>query len=374
MPRSRSRVLLALTATISLVSSGCASSNATPSAPLGSSATSATPTDSEVPSPTASQLATFDIAELEAAAESEGSVTIYVTGDSIPNALGDAFKAKYPWFSFTKYGQSLTDVSNKFTAEYRSGIPGADVVFLTGVQRAAYKQGGMMAPFRTPAEASLPPDSLDSEGFVHPFFRGALVLMYNKNLVTDPPSIEELTDPAWKGALIMDSPLAGAVSFTFLSHQRKVMGDQRWRTWLEGLKANDVRIAPTNNVVYQSVLSGENSIGFGSYQDVFNQDPAAPVAAHFWPELEYYDLYWMIPPNAPHPNLARMFVNFAQSAEGQSALAATGRSTLIGPPDFGLLFENFVPEGTRILGLSDYQEVLDDPDFFLKIYADMGWG
>ena len=34
---------------------------------------------------------------------------------------------------------------------------------------------------------------------------------------------------------------------------------------------------------------------------------------------------------------------------------------------------SFIPAGTRVLGLAEYQEVIDDPDFFLKVYEEIGW-
>ena len=90
----------------------------------------------------------------------------------------------------------------------------------------------------------------------------ARVIVYNKKMVKAeelPKSIEELTDPKWKGRLGW-APGNGS----FQSHVTamiKVLGKEKTAAWIKGLKANEVQDFPKNTPIVKAVAEGKVAAG-----------------------------------------------------------------------------------------------------------------
>ncbi|MBX2800812.1 MAG: extracellular solute-binding protein [Myxococcales bacterium] len=75
-----------------------------------------------------------------------------------------------------------------------------------------------------------------------------------------PTSLEALADPAWKGKLGW-APTNGSLQ-THLSALRHMWGEERTRTWLEGVKANEPRAFPKNSPQVAAANDGGIAIGW----------------------------------------------------------------------------------------------------------------
>ena len=89
----------------------------------------------------------------------------------------------------------------------------------------------------------------------------ARVIVYNSDLMDSelPESVEELTDPKWKGRVGWAPTNA---SFrVMVTAMRYIWGEDKTRDWLEGMLANDVRVYPKNTPIVDAAGNGEVDIG-----------------------------------------------------------------------------------------------------------------
>ena len=100
------------------------------------------------------------------------------------------------------------------------------------------------------------------------------VLVYNPEMVAEadlPKSVFELTEPEYKGKVAFAPTNASFQSF--VTAMRVSEGEQRTRTFLEGLKANDAQAYDGNIVIVDAVDKGE--IPFGLVNHYYLYEKAA---------------------------------------------------------------------------------------------------
>jgi len=309
------------------------------------------------------------LTEIEDAAKKEGVVVYYAVGADILNAVSKGFTASYPWANVQTFNGSLGEITSKFIAEARSGAPGADIIFMTAWLKSTYIQARAISISPLQAERQLDKDALDPQGYIHPFFKSALIMCHNTNLVQSPPAdLRDLANPSWRGKIVMDHPISRGNSFTVMSSRRALWGDEEWRKWLNGLKANDILTTPTAAAAYQAVLRGERSIGLTSWVNIYTQKPGTPVAADFYQNVDSSVVYNARAAQARHPNMALLLMNWLETEAGQRMVADIGRSPLLSL-DVPLAYSKFIPKNVSVLPLSKYQDVIDNPDFYTKVYS-----
>ena len=89
----------------------------------------------------------------------------------------------------------------------------------------------------------------------------ARVLVYSTDIAQDdlPTTLEELTDPKWKGRI--GWPPSNASFRIMVTAMRHLWGEEKTRTWLEGMLANDVQIYPKNTPIVDAAGKGEVDVG-----------------------------------------------------------------------------------------------------------------
>jgi iron(III) transport system substrate-binding protein len=150
-----------------------------------------------------------------------------------------------------------------------------------------------------------------------------MVPAVNTTLVTEdeyPTSFEDLLDPKWKGkmAWTADPTMLGAPGFIY--NVLQVMGEEKGMDYLEKLAEQEiVNVPASQRVVLDKVISGEFPIGLMTFNHhtIISQEKGAPIE---WVKLE--PVIQTINPlgivkDAPHPNAAKLLVEFILSEEGQ---------------------------------------------------------
>ncbi len=111
------------------------------------------------------------------------------------------------------------------------------------------------------ADVDIPEQYRPASGAWTGFVARSTVLVYNTDLVDPaelPDSILDLADPEWAGRISF-SP-TGADFQAIVAAVLDLEGEDATRAWLAGIKANGT-VYDGNNVVLQSVDSGESEIG-----------------------------------------------------------------------------------------------------------------
>lgn len=98
----------------------------------------------------------------------------------------------------------------------------------------------------------------------------ARTVVYNTEALTEadlPDDLFGFTDPKWKGRI---GWTPGNASFqTMVTAMRSIWGEDRTRSWLEGIQANEPKVYPKNTPQVAAAASGEIEVGFVNHYYLF---------------------------------------------------------------------------------------------------------
>jgi thiamine transport system substrate-binding protein len=145
-----------------------------------------------------------------------------------------------------------------------------------------------------------------------------------------PTSLDELTDPKWKGLVVVQNPASSTPGLAFLLTTIAYFGEDDYLDWWQAMRDNDIVVTDgwdtayyTNFTLYGGsqpiVLSYSTSPAFEQLYAEPPRDDAPtgnilPAGAVFR-QIEYAGVL----KNAKNPNLAGKFIDFLLSAEAQAA-------------------------------------------------------
>ncbi len=125
-------------------------------------------------------------------------------------------------------------------------------------------KNGLFTPIATGNLTQIPAEYRASDSTWTGVSGRARVLIVNTDLVAEadrPTSIYDITDPQWKGKVAM-AKISNESVVTHLSGMRILHGDEFLKSFLAGLKKNEVKILNGHTDVRRAVAAGEFSIGF----------------------------------------------------------------------------------------------------------------
>jgi iron(III) transport system substrate-binding protein len=154
----------------------------------------------------------------------------------------------------------------------------------------------------------------------------ARVIVYNTEELTEdevPDSVFDLTDSKWKGQIGI--PPTNASFQAFVTAMRLDVGEERTRTWLEDLKANDPKFYERNTPVVEAAASGEIQLGLVNHYYLYlvkeELGKDAPIANKYLPGEDPGALVSVagagILEGAEHEDAAELFVQFLLEGDQQ---------------------------------------------------------
>jgi len=311
-----------------------------------------------------------DVASLEAEAKKEGTVSVFMAPEFAP-FLVKGFQKDYPWAKVNATGLEPPAAAAKWATELSANVHDMDVASIYITQVKQFTDKGAVAPVQLPNDSLVNPALQDSNHLFHATIEFPYVLLYNTKLVTDKPAnLKELTDPKWKGKLVMDNPALGGPGGLTMAAMKADLGDQ-WEQWLKDLKANDVNLTDSSSASYDAVVRGERPLCICSYHDFIVQDAGTPVGVQFYNQ----DSTGVIPQagtmeiaaKAPHPAMAALWINWVLSPTGgQAAIAGSGRTPVT--QNVPGAEKVSVPNGVKVAPFSVLAEYLKDPNSFITVY------
>lgn len=148
---------------------------------------------------------------------------------------------------------------------------------------------GVLAPMASPPldpdkGTPWPSEYKAADGTWHAFALRARVIGYNSKWVKStrsPQALRDLTNPDWKGKVGLARPQFGTTR-TQMAALVALHGPEAFRSWLELLKANEVRLYDGNSAVARALGMGEIDVGLTDTDDVrAAQRNAWPVSMNF---------------------------------------------------------------------------------------------
>ncbi len=205
------------------------------------------------------------------------------------------------------------------------------------------------------------------------FAQRARVIAYSPSRVDEPPTtMRDLMDPKWKERIGIARPQFGTTrGHMALLHAR--WGDEVFGQWLEGLKANRVRMYSGNMGVVQGIAMGEIDIALTDTDDVFvgqenGWDVGLVYESHddsdrFMPSVGAT----MIPntvgiiQGGPNPDEAMQLARFLVSPKAERIIAQSVSRNFPVSESLADEFSDLVPDGVRTDAIS-YDEAHESVD------------
>ena len=275
-----------------------------------------------------------DYADLIAKAKEEGTVSIYTSTDAAQSQkLQDGFTKKYGIkIAYNDLGTNGT--YNQVISEAAAGQTTADVVWSSAMDlQMTLVQDGYASEYASP-EASNVPVWANYQSTLYATTVEPIGAIYNTKALSEDQLPKTYADMI---AFLKDNKatLQGKVATFdpeksgsgFLHHSNDARNRDDFWDLAKAMGENGAKIYSSSGGMKETVVSGENVIAIniiGSYAlDWVKESPNLGVhfASDYTPAFSRLAL---ITKDAPHPNAAKLFVDYMLSAEGQSLLAEGG--------------------------------------------------
>jgi len=314
-----------------------------------------------------------DYAALIAAAQKEGTVSIFTSTDSAQSQrLQDAFTKKYGIrIAYNDLGTN--GAYNRVISEAAARQVTADIVWTSamGLQMMLLQEG-LAASYVSPEAARLP-SWANWQDTVYATTIEPIGIIYNTRALSPdqlPDTYAGMIDFLKNNTVLLAGKVAtfdpekSGAGFLHHSNDARERGD--FWDLARALGANRVKIYSSNGAMRETIVSSENLIALnviGSYAlDWVKQSPNLGVhfASDYTPAFARLAL---ITKDAPHPNAARLFLDYMLSVEGQNLIAQGGLPSVRADATDGLNVETLnarVGGGLKPIavdeGVLDYME------------------
>jgi iron(III) transport system substrate-binding protein len=266
--------------------------------------------------------------ELIAAAIKEGAVVWYGSEDlQLVTAVAKAFEAKYPGIKATAERSGAERNFQRIGQEYASNIHAVDVVTSSNPGPILYwKRNGLLAAFVPEDVGRWPAADRDPEGYYAVNCLTFAVMGYNSRMLKPeeaPKSFADLLDPKWKGKLVKAHPGYSGTIVTSTLAVSKALG---WE-YFEKLGKQDVLQVQSAVDPPRKVAQGERPVMVDGAEASALQliGSGAPIVLVYPVEgTPAVTLNGALMKQAPHPNAARLFMNFMFSRDAQQIFIEYG--------------------------------------------------
>ena len=293
------------------------------------------------------------------AAKKEGEIVWYTSmAVDQSQVLMNAFQKKYPAIRPVLVRLGGGAIMNRVLTETRAGRFDFDVVGGRGEMIQIFKERGIIAPYVSPETKLIDPDLFDKEGYWYVHYVVPWALGYNTTQVKRedvPKTYEALLDPKWKGGkLSMDNE-----GYLVLQGLMTAWGREKALDYMKKLAALDPVLMRGNTERVTFAGAGQYSLIL-AYAHTLEREKfkGAPIE---WVPLEPAVVEidpQMIGAKAPHPNAARLFMDYILSKEGQEMLVEFQRIPVR---------KDVEPKPARLF--RGYQRIVERPDDY-KYFTD----
>jgi len=262
------------------------------------------------------------------AAKKEGEVAFY-GGFSVSDVAGfiQKFNKKYPFIRVNHLREGAEKLMTRVLTERQAGRYSVDVIQARGFPARVMLDKGVFAKYASPESSVYPKGFKDAEGRWATMYVQTSVIGYNTKFVK-PGEIknwEDLTNPKWRGQMVIDRE-----ETEWFANMLEVMGRDKGLAYMRRIAEQKPTLWEGHTLMAQLVAAGEHPIGISLYgpriEDL--KSKGAPVD---WvrsnPVIGFLYLV-ALADKAPHPNAARLLIDFALSQEGQAEITESRRISM----------------------------------------------
>ncbi len=259
-------------------------------------------------------------------AKKEGEVIWYTTMTlDQSKQVVDRFQKRYPFIEPTLFRTGGGPLLNKIMTEVRGGRNAWDVLVGRGEMVLPLAEKKLLASYHSPETKMIDNPLVDKEGYWTAYYINTYVLGWNTKMVKKedvPKTYEALINPKWKGGQIS----VDTEAYGMLQGLIGVWGKEKAVSYFKRLAALDPVPKRGNTERVQMAVAGEYPLLLAYNQTIQRMTSwGAPID---WLPLEPAVVQVnpaMLAAKAPHPNAARLFLDFLLSKEGAELLRSFQR-------------------------------------------------
>ncbi len=256
-------------------------------------------------------------------AKQEGVANLYANITAIEPLMADftaltGIKGLYTRISTAKYVATVL-------TEHAAGKLQADLLQGPLPVLQILKDKGVLTPYKSPSAVGYPEWAVSDDTIVQ-FAIEYVAPIYNKEIIKAedvPKRYEDLTDKKWKDKIVMPDPASHATTISWLVGLKEAKifaSDDAWMAFVKGLAANKPMFVKSFSPTPAPVESGEKLIAISMPKYIITKAPAPLAWANVGPILGS-PRGIAIAANAPHPNAARLMMDYWLSKESMNLLA-----------------------------------------------------
>ncbi|MES0179042.1 ABC transporter substrate-binding protein [Mesorhizobium sp. M0025] len=275
-----------------------------------------------------------EYSDVVAAAMKEGQVSVYSPTDSEQaEGLIKGFEKAFPGIAVTLNDVASGAVYNRVVSEAAAGQVGSDVVWSNGLDlQLELVEEGYAERYRS-AEAANIPAWAQYKDAAYATTVEPIVFMYNNKIFKEAPpknhkDLADLLDSKsteLQAKVATFDPEKSASAYTVMEND--VINDNGFWPLIEAFGKAKGKVYSSSGQLREKVLSGEHPFAFnvnGAYAKGWAK--SNPTLTVLYPE-DYTiaaSRAAFISKNAPHPNAAKLFLDYMLSKAGQKAVAEAG--------------------------------------------------
>ncbi len=290
--------------------------------------------------------------ELYAKARNEKSLVIYA-GGPVTNyePLAREFERKFLGLSVSIAGGFSNVLNQKIEQQLKDGKLEADMVlFQTAQDFVRWKGEGKMLAFKPQSFDAIHPSFRDPDGAFIVWYVGTLSYAYNTREVKNPPqSALDFLKPEFRGKMIACYPHDDdATLYLFYTIAQKYGAD-----YVDRYVANQPNWVQGHLGVSRSVAAGKDLVTVdATTSTILNLKKAGQPIDYAFSNTDPVPIYYStagILKDAPHPNVAKLYLSWILEREQQSRIGTYSSRTDVPPPlpELKPLFSMNVANGYR---------------------------
>jgi iron(III) transport system substrate-binding protein len=259
-------------------------------------------------------------------AKKEGKMVFYTSVETeFARVLTGGFEAKYPFVKADIFRSTHDKILSRLNVERKTGTFTADTLSVGEFETYHMQKMGLMAPYKSPQAGAYPNGFKDPNGYWTDLYDNLIVTAYNTNRVKRgelPKGWEDLLHPRWKRRMVLDKN-----EDRWFANMLSIMGEKKGMEFMRALAKQEIAIRSGRSLITQLLAAGEFDLQIVAYwyRPYLMKKQGAPVD---WVGLEpaIVALHPIsVVERAPHPNAAKLFVDYVLSEDGQKLFAARGR-------------------------------------------------
>jgi iron(III) transport system substrate-binding protein len=258
----------------------------------------------------------------------EGAVTWYATMNlSDAQKIASGFGRKYPPLKVNLYRSGSQSLLNRLTAEYATGNYLADITETNILESSFFQKKGYFQAYHSPEAQFFAPQFKDPNGYWVADYLNFYVVAYNTRAVSPanaPATYDQLLNPRWKNSIGLKDD-----AVRWYGALLEYMGQEKGKAFMRKLAAQDPRILKGSyGLISELIAAGELNAGIvlAATVETLKNEKKAPID---WENTidpaatSIVALYLCA--KAPHPNAAKLFIDYFLSAETQKQLVTMNR-------------------------------------------------